>query len=164
MKHKKNLLTDKKKLYYLPNPGAVNKKMVRKRQRQTKRREKDRGGRRGRGELEVKNLKFGCTHRGGGAIGPGSTPPSFVLTPAAFPSVGIIPLTLPFATSSVVEHVWSEVAWVVTFCCSMWLPISFTVAFVVSSVKQSMIHRTIVITTTETAMTSSVSKNSTKNR
>lgn len=32
----------------------------------------------------AKEPGLGSTHRGGWAIGPGSTPPSFVLTPAAF--------------------------------------------------------------------------------
>lgn len=40
------------------------------------------------------------TPRGGWAIGPGSTPPSFVLTPAAFPPVRV--LVVPIATPSVV--------------------------------------------------------------
>lgn len=60
--------------------------LERKRDRKTNERGTERkrevGGR--EGGLKDK-LRSGCTHRGGWAIGPGSTPPSFVLTPAALP-------------------------------------------------------------------------------
>lgn len=112
----------------------------------------------GWGELKY-NLRSGCTHRGGWAIGPCSTPPSFVLTPAAFPPVRLIPFTLPLSATSVIVHVWGEVAWIVTFSCSMWIPFSVTVSIsaliqasvslAVSSFEWPELRRAIVITPTE---------------
>lgn len=50
-------------------------------------RERHEGEREEKGVGGLKDkLGPGCTHRRGWAIGPGSTPPSFVLTPAALPS------------------------------------------------------------------------------
>lgn len=60
-------------------------------------------GRERRRDLGVGKSRLGywSTHRGGWAIGPGSTPPSFVLTPAAFPPVRV--LAVPIAAPSEVE-------------------------------------------------------------
>lgn len=132
--------------------------MVKERDRKSWVEETEMGGE-GWGELKH-NLRSGCTHRGGWAIGPGSTPPSFVLTPAAFPPVRLVPLALPLSATSVVAHVWGEVAWIVTFSCSMWLPVSVTVSIsalisqasvslAVSSVKWPVLRGAIVIATTE---------------
>ncbi|MEQ2179577.1 hypothetical protein GOODEAATRI_026599 [Goodea atripinnis] len=86
------------------------------------------------------------THRGRGAIGPGSTPPSFVLTPAAFPPVRVIPVALSLAAMSVVVQVWGEISRIIAFGCSVRfpVPVSFatlvqsSVSFIVSSVKRSV--------------------------
>lgn len=132
--------------------------MVRK--RETERAEWKRQGWKETGWGELKhNLRSGCTHRGGWAIGPGSTPPSFVLTPAAFSPVRLLPVTIPIPAASILVHAWREVAWIVTFSCSMRLPFSFMVAvsalikgsvsLAESSVQWPVIRRAIVIATTE---------------
>lgn len=132
-------------------------KWVKERERQKELSGRERRKETGWGELKH-NLRSGCTHRGGWAIGPGSTPPSFVLTPAAFPPVRLVPFTLPFAAASVVVHAWGEVAWIVTFSCSVWLPFSVAVSvsaliqasgsLAVSSVEWPVLRWAIVIAAT----------------
>lgn len=127
----------------------------------TKRLEKDRkraeqkGERRGKRELRH-NPRPGCTHRGRWAIGPCSTPPSFVLTPAAFPPVRFSPFAVPLAASSVVVHVWRKVALVVTFSHSVRLSFPVTIPAVIqasvslpaSSIKRPVLHGAIAIAAT----------------
>lgn len=132
--------------------------MVKERKRQKELSGGERRKETGWGELKH-NLRSGCTHRGGWAIGPGSTPPSFVLTPAAFPPVRLVPITLPLAAATVVVHARGEVPWIVTLGCSMWLPFSVAVSIsaliqasgslAVSSVKWPVLRRAIVIASTE---------------
>ena len=92
-------------------------------------------------------LGLGCTHRGGWAIGPGSTSPSFVLTPAAFSPVRLfpLPLPLPLPASPVVVHGGREVPWIVRvggggvglpFAVSLPTVIQASVSIAVSSVKR----------------------------
>ena len=118
----------------------------RKRQKELSENRQERWTERGWGESRH-SLRAGCTHRGGRAIGPGSTPPSFVLTPAAFPSVRLFPL--PLSAAPVVVHVRGEDAWIVSFGGSMRLPFSFAVPFAESSVKWPLLRGAIVKTPTE---------------
>lgn len=127
----------------------------------TKRLEEDRkraeqkGERRGKRELR-QDPRPGCTHRGRWAIGPCSTPPSFVLTPAAFPPVRFSPLALPLAASPVVVHVWRKVAWVVTFSHSVRLSFPLTIPAVIqasvplpaSPIERPVLHGAIAIAAT----------------
>lgn len=124
----------------------------------TKRLEKDRkraeqkGERRGKRELRH-DPGPGCTHRGRWAIGPCSTPPSFVLTPAAFPPVRFSPLAIPLAASPVVVQVWRKVALVVTFGHSVGLSFPVTIPAVIQasvslpapSVKRPVLHGAIAV-------------------
>lgn len=119
-------------------------------------RAEQKGERRGKDKELRHNLRSGCTHRGGWAIGPCSTPPSFVLTPAAFPPVRFFPLAIPLTASSVVVHVRRKVALVVTFSYSVGLSFSVAISAVfqapvslpASSVKGSVLHRAIAIAPT----------------
>lgn len=121
-------------------------KMVRKRQTETEQKE-TRAGRKGWG------VKASRTHRGRGAIGPGSTPPSFVLTPAALPPVRVVPLTLSLAAVSVVIHVRGEISRIIVFGCSVRLPVPVpltalvqsSVSLIVSSVERPVFCWAIVI-------------------
>lgn len=100
-------------------------------------------------ELGKGNSRLGCwsTHRGGWAIGPGSTPPSFVLTPAAFPPVGV--LLVPIASPAVVVA-GRGVAGVVVAWRSMF-PVPFpavvlsTVTIAIVSVVWPAVWRAIVV-------------------
>ena len=141
-------------MYYLPSPRAVNKKWLGKDRDRKGWMKETRGRKRRWGELKL-NLGTGCTHRGGWAIGPGSTPPSFVLTPAAFPPVRLVPFTFSLPAASVVVHIWWEVPWIITFSCSVWLPVPIStliqpsVSLAVPSIKWSMFRWAIVIAATE---------------
>lgn len=75
-----------------------------------------------------------------------------MLTPAALPLVGLIPLSLPFATTAVVVHVWREVAVVslrrssvgVPFPAAVSAGIQASVPLAVSSVECPQVGRAIV--------------------
>lgn len=120
-------------------------------------RAEQKGERRGKDKELRHNLRSGCTHRGGWAIGPCSTPPSFVLTPAAFPPVRFFPLALPLTASSVVVHVWRKAALVETFSHSVGLSVSVTISAVfqasvslpASSIKWPLLHGAVAVAATE---------------
>lgn len=152
-----NTLTEKNQIInivLLTNDRSWGKKWL-----VTERQTELRGRERREGWGELNHFRSDCTHRGGSAIGPCSTPPSFVLTPAAFPPVGLISLSLPLAATSVVVHVWREVALVVSLRSSVGIPFSVAVSisagiqssvpFAVSSVKCPQLGRAIVKAPTE---------------
>lgn len=100
-----------------------------------------------------------------------------MLTPAAFPPVGLIPLSLPLAATSVVVHVWREVALVVSLrrprvripfsvAVSISAGIQASVPLAVSSVKCPQLGRAIVKAPTELQKPqkdTTIVKNSSKN-
>lgn len=109
---------------------------------------RERAGERERGG--DRKLGLDLTHRGGWAIGPGSTPPSFVLTPAAFPPVRLFAIPLP--APPVLVHGRREVPRIASVGGGVGLPlpvslpavIQASVAVAVSSVKRPPLRGTIV--------------------